>query len=176
MVDPQRPYRWNLRRLQPGFVLDIGCGIGRNLAHLDGRGVGIDHNTECVATCRASGLVAFEPHEFAASEYATEGRFDSMLLAHVIEHLSEADADDLVMAHLRFVCTDGRVILITPQERGQASDPTHVRFVDEPAVRRMASRLNLQVVSIRSFPFPRPVGRLFTHNETVSVLSRRAQG
>jgi hypothetical protein len=48
LVDPQRPYRWNLRRHQPGFVLDIGCGIGRNLEHVDGHGVGIDHNPACV--------------------------------------------------------------------------------------------------------------------------------
>src|SRR5215510_1679018 len=43
-LDPQRPYRWNIRRLKPGYVLDVGCGIGRNLRHLDGHGVGVDHN------------------------------------------------------------------------------------------------------------------------------------
>jgi len=40
----QLPYRWNLRRLRLGFVLDVGCGVGRNLAHLDGNGVGVDPN------------------------------------------------------------------------------------------------------------------------------------
>src|SRR4051794_27828148 len=55
-LDVQRPYRWNLRRLEPGFTLDIGCGLGRNLSHLGGDGVGIDHNEESVATARARGL------------------------------------------------------------------------------------------------------------------------
>lgn len=176
IIDPQRPYRWNVRRLQPGFVLDLGCGIGRNLSHLYGLGVGVDHNADCVATCRAAGLMAFEPAAFAESEFAVVDRFDTMLLAHVLEHMTEAEADDLVTEYLPFIRPEGRVILITPQERGQASDATHVRFVDEDAVRQMAQRLHLQVVSIRSFPFPRSVGRVFTYNETVSILSARQEG
>jgi len=30
----QLPYRWHLRTLRLGKVLDLGCGIGRNLLHL----------------------------------------------------------------------------------------------------------------------------------------------
>ena len=30
-LDVQRPYRWNLERLCSGRVLEVGCGIGRNL-------------------------------------------------------------------------------------------------------------------------------------------------
>lgn len=172
LIDPQRPYRWNLRRLEPGYVLDIGCGIGRNLHHLDGYGVGVDHNEHCVAACVADGLAAYTTAEFARSRHAVDGRFDSLLLAHVIEHLTESDADELLATYLAFLRKDGRIIVITPQERGQASDPTHVQLIDAPAVRRIAERLNLHVDSIRSFPFPRAAGKWFTYNETVSVLRR----
>ncbi len=172
VIDPQRPYRWNLRRIHPGFVLDIGCGIGRNLNHLDGNGVGIDHNVACVAACNAAGLRAFEPDAFLASEFAVPQRFDSLLLAHVIEHMTAAEAETVLSTYLPFVRADGRVIVITPQERGQASDATHVRFFDEDAVRVLAEHLSLRVMSIRSFPFPRFAGRAFTYNETVSVLAR----
>ena len=47
-LDVQAPFRWNLRRLDPGFTLDIGCGIGRNLLHLPRQGVGVDTNEHCV--------------------------------------------------------------------------------------------------------------------------------
>src|SRR5262245_23737089 len=57
----QLPYRWNLRRLGLGFVLDVGCGVGRNLAHLDGRGVGVDPNTDCVEAAKQRGLRAYTP-------------------------------------------------------------------------------------------------------------------
>ena len=172
VIDPQRPYRWNLRRIKPGFVLDVGCGIGRNLQHLDGNGVGIDHNVDCVAACVADGLTAFTPQDFAASEYAVDGRFDSLLVAHVLEHMTEPEAIELLRQHLRFVKTGGKVVVITPQARGQRSDPTHVHLVDPASVRRIAAALGLRVLVIRSFPFSPAVGRVFTHNETVSILQR----
>src|SRR5439155_25078118 len=66
-LDVQAPFRWNLRRLRPGFTLDIGCGIGRNLLHLGGQGVGVDTNEHCVRVARARGLIAFTPEEFRRS-------------------------------------------------------------------------------------------------------------
>jgi SAM-dependent methyltransferase len=84
-LDVQRPYRWNVRRLNLGRVLDVGCGIGRNLAHLDGNAVGIDHNPTSVAKARERGLTAFTPEEFRSSRYNRSGAFDSLLLAHVVD-------------------------------------------------------------------------------------------
>ena len=74
-LDVQRPYRWNLRRLALGYVLDVGCGTGRNLINLGGRaaGVGVDHNPTSVAAARARGLEAFLPDDFRASPHAAPG-------------------------------------------------------------------------------------------------------
>ena len=55
--------------------------------------------------------------------------------------------------------------MITPQEAGQRSDPTHVRFVDEAALDRLLYLAGADPEPVRSFPFPRPVGRVFRHNE-----------
>ncbi len=157
--------------MQPGFVLDIGCGIGRNLAHLNGHGVGVDHNPTSVAACVSGGLTAFSPEDFEQSRYAESNTFDSVLLAHVVEHMTEVEACDLITAYLAYLRPGGRVILITPQERGQASDHTHVRFVDYAAVHGLARQVGLGVVALRSFPLPRVAGRVFTYNETVAVLA-----
>ena len=175
-LDPQRPYRWNIRRLDPGFVLDIGCGLGRNLRHLDGHGVGVDHNEACVEACVADGLTAYTDAAFLTSAAARPGRFDSLLLSHVVEHLDDADVDRLLATYLPFLGDDGRVIVITPQERGQRSDPTHVRYVDAETIAGIAARHGLRVHSIRSFPFPKPIGKVFTYNETVAVLDRNPRG
>ncbi len=169
VLDVQAPYRWNLRSLEPGFTLDVGCGVGRNLAHLDGNGVGVDPNTAAVAEARRRGLDAFSPEEFAASPHAVEGRFDSLLLAHVLEHLEPGEAAALLATYVPYVRPGGKVIVITPQEAGQRSDATHVAFVDFARADDLVAAAGVRVERHRSFPFPRPVGRYFRHNEFVTV-------
>jgi 2-polyprenyl-3-methyl-5-hydroxy-6-metoxy-1,4-benzoquinol methylase len=168
----QAPYRWNLRRLRLGFTLDIGCGIGRNLLNLDGNAVGVDHNSEAVAIAVQRGLTAFTPDEFQSSQFASPGTFDSLLAAHVIEHLSRPDALDLLRAYLPYVRSAGTVVLITPQERGFRSDPSHVDFVDFTALETISHELGLGAQRSYSFPFPRAFGKIFTYNEFVLVTAK----
>jgi SAM-dependent methyltransferase len=168
-LDVQRPYRWNLRRLNLGRTLDLGCGVGRNLAHLEGNGVGVDHNASSVATARAQGWEAFTSAEFPASRYAVPGAFDSLLAAHVVEHMDREQAHELLHDYLRYVRPGGKVVLICPQERGYASDATHVQFTDFGALTELCRALGLSVTRQFSFPLPRPLGRVFTYNEFVVV-------
>ena len=155
-LNVQAPYRWNIRHLHLGRVLDVGSGLGRNLAHLGNNGVGVDHNPESVAIARARGLNAFTSDEFPTTEYAKPGAFDSMLLARM---------------YLPYVKPGGHVLFITPQERGYASDSTHVAFTDFDGLHRLADRLGLTVERHYSFPLPRFAGKAFTYNEFV-VLTR----
>ncbi len=167
ILNVQAGYRWNLRRLDLGFTLDVGCGLGRNLYAL--RGVGVDHNPEAVAVARSRGFTAFTPEEFTASEYAAPGRFDSMLLAHVVEHMARPEASRLIGTYARYVRRGGRIVLIAPQEAGFRSDPTHVEFMDEEALAGLIAENGAGVERAYSFPFPRPVGRVLRYNEFVTV-------
>lgn len=168
----QAPYRYNVRRLGLGRVLDVGCGLGRVLHHLDGNGVGVDHNADFVAACRAGGLTAYTTDEFPSSVDAVRESFDAILLAHVVEHVDPATADEILETYLPYVRPGGAVHFITPQERGYASDPTHVHWSDESDLRGLAGRHGLTVERAYSFPFPRRFGRLFIYNE-FNVLTRK---
>ena len=168
-IDVQGPYRWNLRRLDPGFTLDVGCGLGRNLINLDGNGVGIDHNVHSVEVARSRGLLAFTPPQFQKSEFNRAELFDSILFSHVAEHLSEGEAVELLTAHIPLLKQNGQVILICPQDYGYRTDPTHVQFLDFPKLRSLACKAGLVHVKEYSFPFPRFFGHLFKYNEFVSI-------
>ena len=56
VLDVQRPYRANLQKVCEGEVLEIGCGIGRNLRNLQGRIIGVDPDVASVSVAKAAGL------------------------------------------------------------------------------------------------------------------------
>lgn len=173
LLGAQLPYRWNVRRLLAGRerVLDVGCGIGRNLNHL-GRGVGVDHNAAAVATARAQGLHAWTTEQWPSCPDAVLGSYDGLLLAHVLEHLDAASADEVVRSYLPYLTADARMVLVCPQERGYATDATHVRFVDTAALARSARDWGFTPVRDFSFPLPRAAGKVFTYNEFVLIAER----
>ncbi len=172
----QLPYRWHIRRRATGLVLDIGCGVGRNLTHLGGNGVGVDTNASSVTVARGRGLVAYLPEDFGSSRDAGLATYDTLLFAHVLEHMNRPAAADLVGRYLPYLRPGGRVLVIVPQETGFRSDPTHVEFVSDDAIREIAQAHGLEVDANYSFPLPRWAGRIFRHNETVGLLRRPSPG
>lgn len=169
MLDVQRPYRRHLRRLKPGFILDIGCGIGRNLIHLNGNGVGIDHNRSSVQMARSKGLSAFTTEEFPTSAFNIPERFDTILLAHVAEHMKEDEVVQLLNTYIYLLKPKGRIMIITPQELGYRSDQTHVQFMDFSTLNHIIHMIGAKPIKQYSFPFPRIFGRFFKYNEFVCI-------
>ncbi len=172
MLNVQYPYKRNIIGLHPGFVLDIGCGLGRNLLHLNGNGIGIDHNETSVKECRARGLNAFTNTEFEKTAYYKPGTFDSILLAHVAEHMGVAPAAALLRQYLPLLKENGKIIVITPQEAGYRSDDTHVEFINFYKVQEIFKQLGYRPVKQYSFPFPRAIGNMFKYNEFISIGER----
>ena len=174
LLGAQVPYRRHIRRVVEGRVLDVGCGIGRNLQHLDGHGVGVDLNPHSIEVARRNGLTAYTSDEFAAGPDTTPESYDSLLFAHVLEHMTPAQASSLLGDYLPYLRFRGRVVIIVPQEAGFRSDPTHVTFLDLEDLAQIESEHGLVREAGYSFPLPRSIGRVFTHNETVA-LSRKGQ-
>ena len=173
VLNVQAPYAWNARRVCRGRTLDIGCGIGRNLAHLGDRAVGVDHNATSVEVARRRGYRAHTADAFASTGDAVAGSYDTLLFAHVLEHMLRKDAVALVESYLPYLREDGgRVVAICPQEAGYRSDASHVEFLDAAALRTLLAEAGFSVVESRSFPFPRVAGRVFPYNEFVVVGER----
>jgi SAM-dependent methyltransferase len=150
-------------------MLEVGCGIGRNLRFVNGNGVGIDHNQSSIDHCRSLGFQALSVDEFKTSKFAKPATFDSILLSHILEHMDHGARIDLLKTYLPFLKPEGKVILITPQEKGQASDPTHIELVGFHEQAALAQTFGLKEVRSYSFPFARFMGEYFIYNEFVSI-------
>lgn len=174
LLPVQAPYQWNLRRQKLGRTLEIGCGIGRNLKTLGKGSVGVDHNKLAVELARSQGFTALTVEEWEASPLRRPAAFDSILIAHVIEHLDDAASAALLADYLPYLKPGGRVMMICPQEKGYASDATHVRFADGETLTALARRAALQPARWFSFPFPRWAGTLFIYNEFVLLATKPA--
>ena len=172
-VDVQAPYRRHVRRLRLGRTVDVGCGLGRNLAWLDEGSVGVDHNPFSVDVARSRGLDAWTDGEFFADpRLSAPASYDGLLAAHLVEHIPADQIVDILAPYVALLRPGGRAAFITPMERGFASDATHVRFSDTAVLVDLCGRLGLDVRRTYSFPFPRWTGRLFTYNEFV-VLAQK---
>lgn len=165
LLNVQAPYQWNLRRRNLGRTLEIGCGVGRNLATLPAGSVGVDHNETSVKVARARGFRALTVDEFFASDEPELATFDALLIAHVIEHLSPSAGLGLLEDYLPRLRVGGMVFFICPQERGFSSDPTHVRWTTGEDLQDLAREVGLVPERWTSFPFPRAAGKAFRYNE-----------
>lgn len=172
VLNVQAPYQWNLRRQHLGRTLDIGCGIGRNLDTLDAGSVGVEHNAASVQVARERGFTALTVEEWEASELRRPESFDGILLAHVIEHLDASTGEALLRDYLPYLRPGGKVFFICPQERGYASDATHVRFTTGDDLAELARAVGLRPDPWFSFPFPRWAGKPFIYNE-FCLLARK---
>lgn len=165
LLPVQLPYRLNIKRQRLGRTLDIGCGIGRNMQALSADSLGVDHNVQSVAMAKRAGMRAMTVEEFQASDQARPASFDGFLLAHVLEHMDEDQARELLRSYLPYLRHGGTVFIVCPQEVGYRSDPTHVRFTTGEDIVRLCRQVGLTAESSYSFPFPRPFGKVFIYNE-----------
>ena len=175
LLPVQAPYRARIRAHRLGRTVDVGCGHGRNLGYLAAGSVGVDHNPHLVAQARDLGLAAYTTDEFfSRPELARPGGYDGLLAAHLIEHLTPAEARSVMAQYVPLLAPGGRALFVTPQERGYASDPTHVAFTGFTELRALATDLGLTVTRQYSFPFPRRAGKAFVYNE-FHLLATRPQ-
>lgn len=174
LLDVQRPYRWNINRLNPGKTLEVGSGIGRLLKHLPEGSVGVDHNEHSIEASVKEGMNAYQTERFFKTKHAKKESYDSILLAHVVEHMTPSENKKLLESYIPFLKKDGKIIIICPQEKGFTTDKTHVKLYDFKDLEKLLKGVGFSVEKQYSFPFARPVGKVFTYNEFIVVARRKA--
>jgi len=105
-------------------VLDIGCGTGRHLLYLAGRGfavTGTDNSPKAMSICRERlaeiGLEAdLIEIDMMAMDFG-EGAFEGAISAHVIHHTDYATLQKIIDKITRYLTPGGYFAWITPTPR-----------------------------------------------------------
>ena len=171
------PYSLNLKFNRLGRTLEIGSGLGRNLSVLPLGSIGFEHNTKSADYCRRKlgltvlGNEQFQEFKAIPSNY---GLFDSILISHVLEHVELENQLPLIVDALPLLKHGGKLVLITPQERGFDSTNSHITWTDFGRLIDLTNTLpgNWSLLRKYSFPFPRFFGKVFTYNEFIVVARK----
>lgn len=162
------PYLWHIRRIIDGKTLEVGCGIGRVLNFAPDKIVGVDHNQASIDMCKARGFEAYTTEDFLKA-YKGKRVFSTLLLSHLLEHMTKKQACDLLMTYKDYLQDNAKIIAITPQEKGYQSDSTHVEMMDFSKLREIYTSCGIKSLKHYSFPFPRFMGTKFIYNEFVMI-------
>jgi 2-polyprenyl-3-methyl-5-hydroxy-6-metoxy-1,4-benzoquinol methylase len=137
-------------------VLDVGCGAGGFSTVVPGDYLGIDHDAGYLAFARrrfGSPRRRFEGREL--TELAGRESFDKAIMASVLHHLSDADADAVLATLARLVRRRLIVMDLDPESanRFQAFLIAHDRgrFVRPAAAQRAILERHWEVVGERRF-------------------------
>ena len=131
-----------------GAVLDVGCGIGEFLDRYP-NGIGVDINPFAVDHCRQRGhqcsVAAADKLPF------TDEQFCGILASNILEHLH--NPEKAVSEFARVIKPNGTLVITVPLKAGFAHDPTHVIFLQENDLMRIAQPYSFYPKSIYCYPF-----------------------
>lgn len=161
-----------------GPTIDFGCGAGQLLHLLPSGSVGLEVNAHLIDALRGRGLTIHQARadmrDFELDGFAA-GRFRTLVIAHVLEHLPDPVAALRVLLASCRRLGIFRVIVIVPGARGFASDRTHKTFIDAAWVQaHLAANVEGFRRSAPSY-FPGPwewIGDHFVFNEMKLVFDR----
>ncbi|QJW91710.1 methyltransferase domain-containing protein [Spirosoma taeanense] len=171
-------YIKNMIRFTTGPTIDFGCGVGEVLEQLPAGSLGLEINETTVAYCQSRGLNVrlYDPE---ADDYQFRGlipgQFKSLLMAHVLEHLTNPQEV------IRKLLTTGerlgidRFIFVVPGVKGFRHDATHRTFLDRDFFVKhgLTTYGSYHLIHQKYFPLnSKAFSRYFTHNELVSVYER----
>ena len=133
-------------------AVDLGCGMGENLAELESLGIqalGVDDDAAAVSACAEKNLTAVYAEPVAWLRNCQSGSADLITMIHLTERLAPEQVCRALKEAARVLREDGTLIVETtaPEQAGEYSmlrDPAFATVLTSEAVIRMAARAGLK--------------------------------
>jgi len=126
------------RLFQPGDFVDLGCGTGDFLRFLRRKKIpciGIDSNHKLVEKCNSMGFEVYEDDIVVMDSIKVP--IKNALCDNVLEHLTTGSIDQFFF-RMKMKSQPGAIlVIVVPDKKGFASDPTHVTFVTKDMILKL---------------------------------------
>lgn len=126
-----------------GTVLELGCGAGALAAAIHDRGhavVGIDHNGPKIERARSKFAdIEFIEADICETDLLTGRSFDTVLLAEVLEHVTDGVGEMMLATARRLLAPGGRIVISVPN-RNCIPHRNHIRSFDVARLKDIVSR------------------------------------
>lgn len=143
-----------------GRVLDVGCGNGRLLAEVAGRGydvIGVEPDPTARAVARSRGLTVVDGKAETLGEVLGRERFHAVILSHVLEHCF--DPLRAISTSSRLLEPHGLLIVETPNNRAVGRRwagatwnwldvPRHLNFFSSRSLAAACRKAGLEPVAV----------------------------
>ena len=156
----RRALRWYVRMVRryvgPGPYLDFGCGTGHLVRRLSehGAAAGLDISPYSAATARTT---AEGCPVYTALDDIPTGGYRGLTAVHVLEHLDDATATEVLACWRRVLVPGGRALVVTPDPAGRAralagadwtgyQDLTHINLKPHAQWRRFLTDAGFRVL------------------------------
>lgn len=147
--------------IQPGKLLDVGCGDGKFLNRMRGRGWvvdGIDFDPKAIANARIRYGLELRIGDLHSAAFP-DGTFEAVTLSHVIEHVPNPIG--LLEEVRRILKPNGRIVVTTPNSGSFGHDkyqahwfgldpPRHLQVFSVNTLRNCALRAGIRVLESTS--------------------------
>lgn len=135
-------------KLLEGLTLDIGCCIGAFMS-FRANTIGIDINPHCVKHCIEKGFEAY--HYDSYPTHFDEGKFDSIFLDYVLEHIE--DPSELITEMHRLLKVGGKAVIGVPTFAGFYCEADHKVFYDEEKLANTFKKFGFRLNKLIYTPF-----------------------
>lgn len=157
-------------------VLDLGCGWGFYFK-INPRAHGIDCDKDCISFLQKSGYKAILGD--ITKQLPFEDNYFKWIIAHdVFEHFELSDVKNIFKEVARILEPGGKVLILSPNKKGYDLGIKmmvgHKHFITRGEIAKIGSQGFIEETHY-FYPFPNPIGDLFSHNKEVIILKKISQ-
>ena len=116
-------------------ILDLGCGMGHYSSYMHKKGfevVGVDFSKNMIDIAQSNNSdIEFVIHDICDLSFLNDAKFDGIVLAYVLQHLSKIEVLSLFNELNQYITSDAKILIFLREGNGilQEVEPINPKYM-----------------------------------------------